>query len=289
MTFFRMLCALVVASILASPSALAQDAGKDSNDATRDALEVGSRTNDEEAHRQFRLGQAHYENGDFVTAAEHFERSYEASRRPQLLMNIYLAYRDAQMITEAVTALEAYLEHAPDIPNRAFFERRLASMREALERPSPDVEDPAPSVRASEREAADEEEHGETPSQSDSDLGVAKPPSAKRSRRSPVPFALMGGGGAILVASAITGGMALSARSEINDESCPDGLCPASLRSQADRADALGITTDALLATGVVVAALGLVLVFVLDDEDDTKAAFRCGPTGCVAGVEGRF
>jgi tetratricopeptide (TPR) repeat protein len=289
MTLFRMLCALVVAPILASSSALAQGVGGDSNAANRDALKAGSRTNDEDAHRQFRLGQAYYENGDFVTAAEHFERSYEASRRPQLLMNIYLAYRDAQMITEAVKALEAYLEKAPDIPNRAFLERRLASMREALARTSPDVEDPTPSARESENQSAYVVEHAEEPSENDSDLGVAKPPSARRSRRSPVAYALMGGGGAILVASAITGGMALSARSEINDESCPDGLCPASLRSQADRARTLGITTDVLVATGVVIAALGVVLVFVLDNEDDTRAALRCGPTGCVAGVEGRF
>lgn len=74
-------------------------------------------------------------------------------------------------------------------------------------------------------------------------------------------------------------------------------MCPRALESTRDAAQALAITTDALLIGGGVVAATGIILWLVLGARDDsespqdsqTQVSFACAPTGCSAGLGGRF
>lgn len=87
-----------------------------------------------EARARFELGHAHYDAGRYREAAAEFERAYEVSRRPALLHNVYLAYRDAGDVARALGALDRYLAEDTDIDaaSRQTLELRARAMRESV-------------------------------------------------------------------------------------------------------------------------------------------------------------
>ena len=66
------------------------------------------------ARMRYQAGLAKYDAGLFAEAAEEFEAAYQASPRPELLYNIYLARRDAGQTERAIDALRRYLPHVDD-------------------------------------------------------------------------------------------------------------------------------------------------------------------------------
>ena len=107
---------------------------------------------------------------------------------------------------------------------------------------------------------------------------------------SPVGPTLLGVGGAALVAGLILGVVTLDQNSQL-DARCPDGVCPDTpeLRDRESEMLTLSAVADALWIGGAVVAALGLVLTLVLEEEAETTASARCGVWGCRAEIGGRF
>lgn len=72
------------------------------------------------------------------------------------------------------------------------------------------------------------------------------------------PAIVAGSGAALLIVSAITGSLALSAQSDLKD-ACPDkSMCDQRNADTADRADALATATDVLWVTGVVAVGAGV-------------------------------
>ncbi|HKP60338.1 MAG TPA: tetratricopeptide repeat protein, partial [Polyangiales bacterium] len=105
--------------------------------------------NEERARAHFRLGRAHYDNGDFAQAAVEFEEAYRISQRAALLYNIYLAYRDANDTRNAAESLRKYLALEKNIENRGQLEARLASLDRALaDNPQPSAAPAAAAVAA---------------------------------------------------------------------------------------------------------------------------------------------
>jgi tetratricopeptide (TPR) repeat protein len=88
---------------------------------------------EEQARAHFRLGRAHYDNGNFAQAAVEFEEAYRISQRAALLYNIYLAYRDANDTRNAAEALRKYLALEQNIENRGQLESRLAALDKSLQ------------------------------------------------------------------------------------------------------------------------------------------------------------
>ncbi len=106
---------------------------------------------DEAARAFFDAGTRLYGEGEFVEAARQYELAYERSGRPQMLYNIYLAYRDAGDQQRALDALSRYLDEASEIENRRFLEARRDSLRaERSSDPDPDPDperDPLPELK----------------------------------------------------------------------------------------------------------------------------------------------
>lgn len=226
-SFFFILCgAIAVAAVLIYPgSAFAQS----------DA--------EEQARAAFRLGRAYYDNGDFVKAAEEFEKAYRISKKPELLYNVYLAYRDANMSREAAKALRGYLSEVNDIPNRAQLKSRLEALERSIKeeeqqgpapqpttQPQPAAPVTPPPEEAAKPEPAPEAQPPAQPApgaqpETQQPAPAAKKPEAK-SGGSITPFILMGVGGAMIVGSIVTGIMASSDQSKLKKE-CTDNICPA--------------------------------------------------------------
>ncbi len=243
---------------------------------------IGHAQNENDARHHFRLGQAHYESGAFVEAAREFEESFRLSGRTELLHNIYVAYRDAGELERAADALRRYLAGAQNIENEPMLRQRLAALERRIAQqgggetaPPPGGGETTPRPREGGETTPPPPAHPTTPSPGPS--------------FSPVGFVVAGAGGLLAIVGAITGGVALSMEGDIAT-SCPNQVCPdqASL-DKASTGYALALTTDILIPVGLVAAAAGIVLLFVLPGSESARAGAACGPDGCFAAVRGRF
>lgn len=294
------LLSMLIMGALATPTATAQEA---------EAI----------ARSHFQLGRAYYEAGNFSKAATEFEAAYEVSKRPELLYNIYLAYRDANDMPNAARALREYLDKTSIIENRAQLEARLGIMERDLQQspsgegqesrkqpaqPAPVATTPAPAaaqppaqppVEAPEpsQPVAPQPRQAAEPKAAQGAASV-DPPDVDTGRGLPaVPIALMAGGGAMVLGSLVTGLMAGSAQSELERE-CPNRMdCSLALEDTRTRGQALAVVTDVLLLGGLAAAGTGLAL-FLLDggDQSETRtptAGLACLPGRCHASVRVPF
>jgi tetratricopeptide (TPR) repeat protein len=164
-----------------------------------------AQTDDELARRHFRVGQAHYDNGDFAEAAVEFEEAYRLSQRPALLYNVYLAHRDALHVREAYSALQRYLERVPDAPDRDALEARLVNMERALQSLPPPTTTTTPETTPPETTPPETTPPPETTTATSmsTDLPVEESPSV-------VPWVVMGVGGAVAPITPMANGLLMS-------------------------------------------------------------------------------
>lgn len=71
------------------------------------------------------------------------------------------------------------------------------------------------------------------------------------------------GGGAILAAAAVTGGLAFGAQQDLDDAVVTEGISAKAVDDKSKSLETLALTTDVLLATGAVAVVIGTVLWFV--------------------------
>jgi len=254
-----------------------------------------------EARMHFRVGRAYYDSGRFLEAAREFELAYEQSDRPQLLYNIFVAYRDAGRLQEAMGALRRYLELVPDAENRDQLTARLAAMERVAARQAEaqatETAEPTETAEATEPETTETAEVSE-PVETTEAVSPDPAPSASSDGGGGLwtpGFIIAGVGAAAAIAGIITGVLALDAQASLEaDYNCDaDGRCDPGFEAARDSGATLAGLTDGLIIGGVVVAATGAVLAFVLADsggsDDTARFDFTCGPTGCMAGLRGQF
>ncbi|MGE0784865.1 MAG: tol-pal system YbgF family protein [Sandaracinaceae bacterium] len=248
--------------------------------ATHAVAQDQAATEDEgEARMHFRLGRAYYDSGRFAEAAREFETAYELSQRPALLHNMYVAYRDAGDVADAIRALREYLRRVPDAEEHEQLTARLEVM-----------------VRTASEQGVDVEASGTVerrPRDASASTGESASGSSAASSSSPSSggtwtpgWIVLGVGAAAVIAGAITGGLALGERSRL-DEMC-DGAraCDPGFEGTRDSAALLAGLTDGLLIGGGVIAAVGLVLALVITEDGGDEgqgASLACDPTGCMA------
>ena len=243
-------------------------------DATMEAAQ-GS-LDDEAARQLFMAGRALYQSGRFSEAADQWQRAYDLSGRSELLYNVYVARRDAGEVELAANALRQYLDEVEDVPDRVALEARLSGLESQLASQRAQAE----ATREAEAEAARARAEAEAAAARQEEGG-----------RSPIPWIVAGVGGALVVAGAITGGLALGAVSELEDN-CPNDQCPTTYTEfddDLDEAETLVTVTDLLLFSGGILAAAGLtwgILDLILDSDEeseDVAVGFGCLPGQCFA------
>jgi hypothetical protein len=267
---------LVIALLWSTaPAAMAQEAGSD-----------------DEARVHFRLGRAYYESGRFEEAAKEFEAAYYNSNRPQLLYNVFLAWRDAGRLRKAVASLEKFLELVPDAPERDALSARLVSMRRLAEKEPEESEDGTIASSRPTADAAEGEVDAEAADSGAEGASLTGGDVSDGKKRSPVPWIVMGSGAALIVGGAITGILALKTKSDL-DSACPDGGCPpgSGFESDVSRGNTLALMTDVLMITGAVALGAGVALMFLMKGGKKEQATARrerptasvgCGPHGCM-------
>lgn len=276
-----MLALLLLAWSMGPPVARAQTAGDAEDEETNVAAmeQAGQGMDDERARSHFRAGSNLYDAGSFDRAGQEFEQAYQLSGRPELLYNVYVAYRDAGDVRKAAEALERYLDEAETVEDRVNLEARLRSLQDQIA---------ALDMAEEQRERSQNASQESTPP-------PAEPPPAPAGGEGPgiAPWILVGVGGAALVAGAVTGALALGAVGDIED-ACPNDTCPAGydLEGERDGARTLVTATDFLLLGGALVALGGAAwLLFGGGGEQPPAAEVNaaCAAEGCMATVRGSF
>lgn len=264
-----------------------------------------------EARLHFRVGRAYHDSGRFIEAAHEFEEAYRLSpERPELLYNIFVAYRDGGQMRPAADALRNYLERVENVENRDQLGARLAAMERVIARQGTGSDEATEGGGATGSEGSEGTGAGTgagTESTETTGGGAAGSSSSSSSSSSStgtdtggggglwVPGFIIGGvGAAAAIAGIITGVLALDARSSLEaDYNCDtNGVCDAGFEGARDSGALLAGLTDGLIIGGAVVAVVGVVLAFVLADDGSSDTAhidFGCSPDGCGATVRGSF
>jgi tetratricopeptide (TPR) repeat protein len=249
------------------------------------AAAQGGPQNDDEARVHFRLGTAYYDSGRFAQAAQEYKQAYDLSKRPELLYNLFLAYRDAGDIALAADALRQYLADAPNIQERKKLEARL----EALEKILAD-QPPAPATTEAQTNLQSEAAQSSIPEPAP----TAPPPERKLTW---LPWTLLGVGGAMVVGGVVTGKLASDDEHEL-EQRCPNeskcSLSEAEVEHLQSSGSSKAKVGDALWISGAVTAGMGLAFVFWrpwdrTGEAPTARVDLDCGRSACRATWIQRF
>jgi tetratricopeptide (TPR) repeat protein len=258
----RATCALTVSlSILgAAPAALAQP-------------KADRAANEAHAKELFVKADAAYAEGRYEEALAGFQEAYALSGRPQLLFNVSNALERLGRYAEALEALEKYLASGKakdrDVVHKrlANLKRRVEDQKKEQDRLAKEEED-RKAKEAEERRRAEAEQAARTPVN-----GAIAPPPAEGPSRA-VPIFLVSTGVAALAAGGVFGILTLSARSEVS-KGCATGsggnLCSGDVRSAIDREKTFGLVTDIALASGIVLAGVGIYMLVSGPSSNDAR------------------
>ena len=250
---------------------------------------------DPEAHSHFRVAETLYTEGRFVDAGAEFDKAYELSKKPQLLYNSYLAYRDAGMLDEAADRLRRYLDEGEVKGDQAFLRSRLDS----LEAQIAERDEAAAKAVQQEQRLRDEKSRADRTEQLEAEearrVAAAEEARVRRSRW--IAIGIGGGGGALLIGGAVAGALALS-QADAARTACPGGLCPFGFDVDSARSSVSGLAlaSDLLIGAGIAAAATGLVYWLVTRPKPEAdvetqpvEATAFCLPGHCAASLSVRF
>ena len=215
-----------------------------------------------EARQRVQLGSVLYEQGSYADAAQEFERAYEISGHGALLYNVFVCYREAGDHRAALDALDRYLATDDPTPEEraTLTQERVPLAEAAAVQPADPAPDPNP------------------PSSADSTPEPAPPPS---SPDVVAPALILSVAAALLVSSAITGGLTIATNDGLPPECRVD--CSDSLAELGTGRD-LAVATDVLWISGAALATAGLIwLIVALANDGSSDVA--CGPRGCGGAV----
>ncbi len=315
-------CLTVVALLLpAAPSRAQEGASGTAPGAPTQGANPASEPSAEqlrEARALFQLAHAHYDAGRYAEAAVELERALQLAPRPQLYLDLHLAYREMGDTERSADALRHYLaEYAAMEPEqRVTLERRLLALERTLaERasdptatPAEPTAEPAPETHdGMETDAASRAEADARAASSE--VGSAEEPSTSDGGGDGLPLApgviALTVGALALVGAAIAGGVALGtvasrdAMCTLTATGAPGGTeCPASLdqaafasRFELERGVAWGLLGG---GAGIVIVGAVLTALAASDDAPDQESAgtlvtASCTGDGCVGILAGTF
>jgi tetratricopeptide (TPR) repeat protein len=224
-------------------------------------------TSDDLARRHFDSGVAYLEESDYDNALKAFQKAYDLSKRPEILLNLATVHERKSDLPAAVAALKQYLEAAPQgehvetvklrIQN---LEKRLQEQADAKQQPLAPAPAPAPAA---------------PPKAAPVSAAVAAPKTKPEPNRLPA-FIALGVGGVMAGGSLVTG---IIAKGKYDDakNSCGHRCSDAQLSSS--RTFAISST----VLTGAAVLGVGLGVGLLLTSDGDGDAVGSAAPRFDVA------
>ena len=228
----------------------------------------GQDSRDDLARRHFESGVAYLQESDYENALKAFDKAYELSKRPEILLNIATVNERKADLPAAVASLEQYLKVAPESTERGTVEARIANLKKRIE------------------EAAAQPSTAPTPDGQPSTQGPTpdRGPTAEPASDLPA-YILLGVGGLAAVGAGVTGFMAKGKYDDAKDEcspSCSD--------DDLSSSKTLAWTSTALTGVALVSAGIGAVLLLTKDParESVSEAHAKSGAMKRGGGTEPR-
>lgn len=226
-------------------------------------------TGTESFDAHYTVGREAFEHGEHTEALKQFVIAYEADcKRHEILIIISRAYEGDQSYADAARVLELYLARVPDAGSGQAIRDRIAKLREKDREKARARADEEAKARAAEARTRPRPADGGAPSAS------ASPP-ADTSTSSVAPWIVVGVGGGIFAAGAVT----LVAAAVGLPDGCNFGFpsrCddPKSI-PEAEKSRPATYVAVIMMGTGVAAAATGLVWHFVDKPEASSRASSR--------------
>ena len=174
-----------------------------------------SSTSDEMARRHFESGVAYLEESDYENSLKAFEKAYELSKRPAILLNIATVQERRGNIAGAVEALKKYVEAEPTGQHVETTKLRIQNLEKRL------AEQQASAPPPSQEPPPEPEPKTEPPPPPPPQ--PAPPPRAEPPPPNRLPaYIALGVGGLLAGGAVVTGVMASSEHSELKDSCAPN-------------------------------------------------------------------
>ena len=219
-------------------------------------------TSDDLARRHFDSGVAYLEESDYDNALKAFQKAYELSKRPEILLNIATVYERQSALPSAVAALKGYLEAAPQGEHVETVRLRIANLEKRIEEQDktraaqtgavPAAAPPPPATATA------------TPTPTATTEPPRTKPHAKPEPNRLPAFISLGVGGVLAGASLATG---LIAKSNFEDAKSSCG--PHCSDSELSSSRTFAITSTVLTGAAVLGVGLGVVLLLTTPSGND--------------------
>lgn len=215
------------------------------------------------AKEHFEKARRLYDVGRYQDAIEEYQKAYLNVEDPVFLYNIAQAYRLNEQAEEAIRFYKNYLRRAPDAPNRADVEDKIADLQRELEArertvtPPPPAEPVVPASPPPVVTQAPPTFEPPPPRVAPPTEPVSATPveSVAPDRWRTTGIILAGAGGVLLVTSVVTGSMANKAAKDVEKQLVFDP----DVESRGKALDGVAVVTGLL---GVVAGVSGAVLLF---------------------------
>lgn len=230
---------------------------------------------DDMARRHFESGAAYLEQAEYEDALREFEKSFELSGRPEVLLNVATVHERLGNLDAAIEALERYLALAPEGQHAETVTIRLQNLRQRrASQPEPEAAEAEPKPEAQPAPAERPE----------------APPEPEPASPSRLPsYILFGVAGASAIGAVVTGVVSSSEHSSA-EESCS----PSCSDDELSTGRTMAWTSTVLTGVAVVAAGVGVALLFTGDDTPERQARtwsfdVGAGPDGAMAQTRWRF
>jgi hypothetical protein len=219
---------------------------------------------DELARRHFESGTAYLQESDYENALKAFQKAYELSKRPAILINVATVEERRGNIEGAITALRRYLELEPNGEHAETTRLRLQNLEKRAAEAPPPAAAVAPAAIPAEPAPAPPPP---APTQPASKPAPTATDDGTAADRTPA-YIAFGVGGVAAIGAIVTGILANSEYQNAKDECSP--AC-----TDAELSSGRTLATVSTVATGVAVvgAGFGLVLWLSAAPSDAARSA----------------
>lgn len=208
---------------------------------------------DDLARRHFDSGVAYLQESDYDNALKAFEKAYELSKRPEILLNVATVHERKGELKLAIDSLNSYLAAAPSGDQAETVKIRIANLQKRLDAEPTQGSTPSAEPSTAPAPAAP----APAPSPAAPRLAAPAPaPAAQEPNHIPA-YVLFGVGGLTAAGAVVTGLMAQSKYDDAKKSCSPD--CT---DSQISSSRTLAWTNTALAGVAVVSVGVGAVLFF---------------------------
>jgi len=236
-------------------------------------------TSDDLARRHFDSGVAYLEESDYDAAITAFQKAYDLSKRPEILLNIATVHERKSDLASAVAALEAYLAAAPEGERAETVKLRIQNLKKRIQEqaspPAPVEPVPAPPPVAPVKTAP-----------------APLPQPAEKSEPNRLPAFISLGVGGLMAGGALATGLVAQAKYDDAKEACGHRCGDGELSSSRTFA----MTSTVLTGAAAIGIGLGVVLLLTTPEAEPEvgkggapRLEVALGPQAAAASAAWRF